>query len=535
MSRELNVGSVFPSDEQGRMIEIVRPNHAKNSLLGIARIPPEILGRIFQFAITDETIDPDFAGIPKDSYKFLLVCHHWHEVARRTPELWCSWGNNLEDWKLWHSRSGTSVLDLVLDTPEYRRRSFDGTLQAALKDRAARGVIRKVHLRPSNGSLSASILSSLTPEDEVIRDSSIESIILCSVDPTNFFARHRFPKLRYLSLLFCPDFALAPLKSHTMALVDLALTTDSRICTSAPTMSQILSLLASNPNLRTLFLRLPAFDDDSKHDLRNPVPLRHLEELSLIGRMSHMFSILERLEFYGTVDQASLVLSDCVLEEIGQVAGPYLRDYLQRDPRFRDKFGVSLKPGHGYNSICVDVFGVGDHGPRQLPRQDPPRASFTMSPPPKTPEEATKMFTDIFKLLPPEKIVYFETEPLDTKELHIEEILVAMPSIEFLHITGARVSDGFLLPKPDGQNANKNLLPSLRRVYLERVFAENDDWGPLIHYLTHQTFDGQSVSLSMFDGWADVCSETVEQLESLVEELYIEKPDSCSEGSESGE
>ena len=51
----------------------------------------------FRFNIIEEVGDPQFAGMHKDSYNFLLVCHHWFEVARRLLELWSFWGNSLED------------------------------------------------------------------------------------------------------------------------------------------------------------------------------------------------------------------------------------------------------------------------------------------------------------------------------------------------------------------------------------------------------------------------------------------------------
>ena len=89
------------------------------------------------------------------------------------------------------------------------------------------------------------------------------------------------------------------------------------------------------------------------------------------------------------------------------------------------------------------------------------------------------------------------------------------------------VSDRFLLPDPKGSNAHKKLLPSLRRLYLKDAKAVDDNWYPLITYLTHQTSGNQAVSLESFGEGVHVCPEVIERIEGLVEELVYEPdPDS---------
>ena len=71
-----------------------------------------------------------------------------------------------------------------------------------------------------------------------------------------------------------------------------------------------------------------------------------------------------------------------------------------------------------------------------------------------------------------------------------------MPNIETMRITGAKLSDGFLEPNPDGPYAATRLLPSLRLLRLGYVVLQNDDdWSNLVTYLTHQTLDGQTILL----------------------------------------
>jgi len=106
---------------------------ARNSLLNISKLPPEVLGNIFRWNVSFEN---DFGGLEEGSHDFLFVCHHWSEVASHTSGLWSFWGNNLKDWARWCRRSGTAPLDLVLDGVEYGVENFDTILHNALQDHA---------------------------------------------------------------------------------------------------------------------------------------------------------------------------------------------------------------------------------------------------------------------------------------------------------------------------------------------------------------------------------------------------------------
>ena len=134
-----------------------------------------------------------------------------------------------------------------------------------------------------------------------------------------------------------------------------------------------------------------------------------------------------------------------------------------------------------------------------------------------------KLCVDVLALLPRESIVDFETDLLMT-----EEIAVAMPNLEALHLVTAVVSDGFLLPDPNGPNSHNKLLPSLQRLYMEDGEAEDDNWDPLVAYLAHQTSGGQAVSLNLSCEGVHVCPKVIKRIEGLVEEL-IYVPDKSQE------
>lgn len=525
MNREVNCDSILATG-----VEISRLKRTQNSLLNITHIPPEILGHIFSFNITTED-DSYFARMQKDSYNFLLVCRYWFHAALHTPELWTSWGNNLQDWKRQYLRSGTSALDLVLDGRYWEDKdgSFDKDLQGALRDRAARDVIRKVHLSSNNPGLLTAIVSSLIPEGEGIRQSSIESIVLNDVDVSGLFARYHFPRLRNLHLR--GRFRISSwdrLKSTTTGLTNLSLVlTDLASPPAIPTMSQILSLLSSNPNLRSLALNGLAIENDEGRSPSLQVPLHHLEEISLLGTFGDTFPILRRLGFSERMDRGVIAPHDCTLEEVSGTIVPWIRDYLRRDARFGDRLGIFASCDSRSISLHVNVVGVECPGADQLPQDGPPYWKFTVMLSQQIPPDVGKqLYINVLAPLPREYVVYFRTH-FGMKE----EVATMMPNLEFLHLVCPVVLSGFLLPDPNGPNAGEKLFPSLRRLYLEGVEAEDDDWGPLITCLAHQTFDsGRTLSLNLFGEGVHICPEVIKRMESLVEELvYVPDPDgSCS-------
>jgi len=133
MDWEINLDSILALEKQiegheGHEQTIIQLKRTRNSLLNVSTLlPPEILGGIFRCNVIP---DGDFNGLPNGSYNFLLVCHHWLEVASCTPELWSFWGNSARDWEHRHSRCRTTPLDLVLETGTPRHAPSDQLLAA---------------------------------------------------------------------------------------------------------------------------------------------------------------------------------------------------------------------------------------------------------------------------------------------------------------------------------------------------------------------------------------------------------------------
>lgn len=520
MSPEANIHSIRALEKQieegdGDIIKLKR---ARNALLNISIcIPPEILGCIFVWSLIWKTgytaYLQHFDWLQKGSYNFLLVCNHWFEVATRTPELWSFWGNTLQDWKKRHHRSGATPLDLVLEEDRSAPHAFDENLQDIVRRRVTQDIIRTVHLTSTQYDTLTSIISSLTPRDEGAQNGNIESIVWHSiayplVDISNFFARSRLSKLRRLEL--CGNFLISSwdhLAPRATLLTSLSL--DMIKLPQIPTItnSQLFAILISNPNLQQLRLSNSPLPSDTNGP-EFQVPLRHLKLLSLGGDFRRLFGLLRRLNF-PVLDSIQLNGTDSAVE----VIGPYIRDYLQRGPKFQDKLKIKLFVLPLSISISVDTVWAQN----TAPPQDPLDLAFGISLTNPPQGELGQFLIDLIALIPKEHVVSFGADPGIGLP---EELFCMMPNIETLYLYGAELSKGFLQPDPDGPRARAKLLPSLRLLRLEDTTG---DWSHLTTYLAHQTSDGQIISLEVTGYPHDMGPEVVEEIKALVEEFTFEE------------
>ena len=340
---EINIDSILALEkriEEG-VGDVIRLTRTRNSLLNIStRVPPEVLGHISHWNVIPEG---NFEGLRNGSYNFLFVCHHWFEVASRTPELWTFWGNTLKQWSQQYRRSGTVPLDLVLNACNYERYanavSFDGPLRDALRDRATHDSIRSARLRDQgrSSSLLRSIISSLTPEGESIRCSSIELLRLeyPDLEISNFLTRNRFPKLRHLDIWNARLSSWDHLKLQATSLTTLSLGHPESA--SGPTTSQLLLIFASYPNLQDLSLHDGIIPREVCDGSTFRAPLHCLRKLRLDGDCRHIPPLLDRLDCPDVLDNVDLELRECAGKEALEFLKPYLQDRIRRDDRFRSK------------------------------------------------------------------------------------------------------------------------------------------------------------------------------------------------------
>ena len=493
----------------------------------IHRVPVEILGRIFVWSLARDAnylqhYHSHFDGFQKGSYNFLLVCHRWFEVAAQTPELWSFWGNTLQDWKKWHHRSGAIPLDLVLDGDKSDPMvSFDGTLQDAVRSRVAQDNIRQVHLKSGSPTL-APIILSLIPDNESAQNENIESIIWRSerppnppVDVSTFFARSRLTKLHSLKL--SGNISISSwdrLASRTTLLTTLSLKIGTPQPSPTPTASQLLSILASNPNLQRLTLAAAVLPNDIEGSTFK-VPLPNLKRLSLTAEFRHIFGLLRQLILPEVLDSMKLTMFDSTMEDVSQILGPYMRGYFRRDARFQDDVLEVSASSYFPASISVSTVAICS----EVPSLNPPLVMFKVVLVGRPPRDVLEeLFVNLIAPIPKQDLVYFRAD-LDGTSIP-EEVLLMMPKIETLSLAGVELSKGFLQPDPDGPHANEELLPSLESLVLEEIFPRGDDWSPLITYLAHQTSKGQLISLEIADS-TPLRPEVVDEIEGLVEDFSL--------------
>jgi len=468
MGPEINADSILVLEkriEEG-LGDVIQLKGTRNSLINISTIvPPELLGQVFRW----NTIpDYDFGELEKGSYNFLLVCHHWFEVASDTPELWTYWGNTLKLWSQRYRRSGTAPLDLILHAQ--RRMGdedtipFDEPLQVALRDRTTRDSIRFIHLRGRDTDLLQSVISSLTPDGEGVRDSRVESLRLehTSLHISTFLTRYHFQRLRDLRILTNAEItSWDHLKIRAPSLTTLSLGFSR--APKNPTTSQLLAILTSYPNLQDLSLYETMIPHDGGDGSAPQVSLLCLKKVELMGNYRDVLQLLSRMECPDTLDSVHLHLSECTGEGLSELLEPYLRDRMRWDSRFQDRLGVHVLCSSGSISFSVNAFGESNI-PTTLPGRTYPSILFSAVFCDKLTRDAgEKLCTDLITVTPRERVVRFTGGP----SVHaMRDLLVAMPNIEDLYLMQSVISDTFLRPVADPLS-NTKLLPSLRRLCLD--------------------------------------------------------------------
>ena len=520
MDCETNIDSIRALDDQIREHEktIIQLKRARNSLLNVSKFPPEVLGGIFSWNVT---LNGDFDGLDKRSHNFLLVCHHWFEVASRTPEIWSFWGNTPKDWARRYRHSGTNPLDLVFS---YSHGSyFNTTLCSVLQDRAARDAIRRVHLMAHDSALLNSIIAPLTSNHEEVRSNSIESFILRNegnlpVDVSNFFANYRFSKLRRLELADCTIGPWNRLTSLTSVLTTLKF--DFSHPSLAPTTSQLFSILASNPALQKLALLRCAVPSDGSDGSSSQVQLRHMKGLELMGDLRHVIGLLHQLDHPRNLDDLSLNLHNCDATDISQVIGPYLRDHLQRRSRPQNGLKISVSSWYRASEAPYIVFHVGDANGISFSvpggaRSDMFVAITVVLNGIRHVDVLKRATVDLVTHTPQEEVVYFQTYG---GLVPTEDIYTRLPNLRALSFDMVPLLTAF----PSTLARDRNILLSLVHVSLKSMFVNDGGWSPLVTFLACRLSSGNRLDTLVIINSHSMSPEVLEGIGGMVRELKLE-------------
>ena len=534
LSSEISKESIQALEEQirGRERAVVDLKRTRNSLLHVFKLPHEVLGNVFRWNVI---FKDDFDGLGRESHNFLFVCHRWHEVAMGTPELWSFWGNTLADWARWSRRSGTAPLDLVLerdstgdfdDEDSDDNSSDDGSLDAALssvlRDRASRDTIRRIHLRSADPELLCSIISQLTPDED--RFTNVESFILHVesnypiVDISDFLIHHRFPKLQRLNLFNCTISSWDLLKSRAPVLTTLDL--HFRNHPSTPTTSQLLSVLASCPTVQKVTLSWSEDPKGGDGALSPRASLHHLKELKLVAPVRNVFGLLDRLELPRNMDFLNITLTLCSFDDVEDIVGPHLGEYLQHRGRSQNGLGLPLEPfdidRRDVIVLCVSDVDEIDFFVPARPRMNRfmlITINLTQMPSPYMDLHlAKKAISDLITHAPREEVVYFQTYD---RVVAMKDVRTLLPNLKGLHFTRAPMWDAF--PESLYLGGDGEIFPFLQCVLIDGTYfghhitPSDVDWSSLITFLDHRVASGNRLHTLVIFGFKSPPREDVER------------------------
>ena len=321
------------------------------------------------------------------------------------------------------------------------------------------------------------------------------------VDLSDFFARHSFPRLRYLEIHGCRFSPWAHLAMQTGALTDLNLAIDH---TSSPlSVTNTLLLFASNPLLRTIQISGRTIPEDKNPTFPFRVPLHHLTHLELIGDLQPIFSILRQLDYSLTLDLLSLTLRGRTIADIPQIVGPYLQDHFKRCVRSQSGLKIVLFCGH---TITLDVEGVNTR-PSTVGAER--RVILTFQQDWQNPQGPIEVPSELIKHIPLEEVIYFE---MDGPAGVLPDAFTKLTNLKTL-----RLGDVYLPGMFPEYNAS--IPPSLRDLIFDCSRVDDGDWSPLTTFLAGRVSSGTPLTtLSIYES-GDMSAEVQGIIKGMVQEF----------------
>jgi len=284
-------------------------------------------------------------------------------------------------------------------------------------------------------------------------------------------------------------------------------------------MAQLISLLASNPNLRRVSLVQHTVADDSVDRTSSRVQLRHLESLDLKGDSRNVMKLFHRLDYPGNMENLGLDLCNCDITDIPQIIGPYLQDHLQHRDKFQD--GVS---------VDVDVYERGSGNSIALHLRDDDRTNLSgptsgwmvyrivaldMELNARHPKDVLNEATlDLLARIPREDVNKFHTDyGFDA----MEGVYTRFPNLRELHTSKIPLSKVF----PNQILDRETTIPPLERVVLQNMVVDGGDWSPLTTFLAHRVSFGNRLETLVIHYPPDMSPELEDSIKAAVGELIV--------------
>lgn len=220
------------------------------------------------------------------------------------------------------------------------------------------------------------------------------------------------------------------------------------------------------------------------------------------------------------MDKLIIDLSNCVVADVSQTVGPYLRHYMQRRGGSPSGLGISL---HGFGLIAFDAGDVGrlDSSIPALERMKS-FLRFTIWGLPLPDDVQARLTLDFLTYVPREEVVYFRNE--DPRLTVVGELSVQMPNLKALDLRRVPLHAAFSTLGPQGGSHIQGRFPlSLQHIFLAQLIVNGFDWIPFIAFLSHRASLGNELDSVRIDGPYHMCVPVNQTVRGLVRRLDIDK------------